>query len=79
MVLNGNIQNKNMDNPVEPNHYMKYKIIPLDFILANNIPFVEGNVIKYVCRWKDKNGVEDLKKAISYLEKLIKKEEDDKN
>lgn len=65
------------ENKIEPNYYMKYKIIPLDFILANNIPFVEGNVIKYVCRWKDKNGVEDLKKAMSYLEKLIKKEENE--
>lgn len=64
-----------LKNAIEPNHYMKYKIIPLDFILANDIPFVEGNVIKYVCRWKDKNGIEDLKKAISYLEKLIKNEE----
>lgn len=62
-------------NKIEPNYYMKYKIIPLDFILANNIPFVEANVIKYVCRWRDKNGIEDLKKAISYLEKLIKHEE----
>ena len=63
------------ENKIEPNYYMKYKIIPLDFILANNIPFVEANVIKYVCRWKDKNGVEDLRKAVSYLEKLIKYEE----
>lgn len=65
------------ENRIEPNYYMKYKIIPLDFILANNIPFVEANVIKYVCRWKDKNGVEDLKKAVSYLEKLIKHEENE--
>lgn len=66
------------ENKIEPNYYMKYKIIPLDFILANNIPFVEANVIKYVCRWRDKNGVEDLKKAMSYLEKLIKNEESGK-
>jgi hypothetical protein len=63
------------ENKIEPNYYMKYKIIPLDFILANNISFVEANVIKYVCRWRDKNGIEDLKKAVSYLEKLIKYEE----
>lgn len=66
-----------VENKIEPNYYMKYKIIPVDFILANNIPFVEGNVIKYVCRWRDKNGVEDLKKAISYLQRLIKKEENE--
>lgn len=34
--------------------------------------FCEGNVLKYLCRWKDKNGVEDLKKARWYLDKLIK-------
>lgn len=65
------------EDKIEPNYYMKYKIIPVDFILANNIPFVEGNVIKYVCRWRDKNGVEDLKKAVSYLQRLIKKEENE--
>jgi hypothetical protein len=39
--------------------------------MANEIPFVEGNVIKYVSRWRDKNGVEDLKKAVHFLEILI--------
>jgi hypothetical protein len=37
----------------------------------NNIPYIEGNVIKYVCRWRKKNGIEDLKKAKHYLELLI--------
>lgn len=51
-------------------HY-KCKIQPLEFIHSNNIPFIEANVIKYVCRHKQKNGVEDIKKAIHYLELLL--------
>lgn len=57
---------------VKPEYYNKYKITPLEFILANNIPFVESNIIKYVSRYKDKNGLQDLKKAKEYLEILIK-------
>jgi len=53
-------------------HYKKYKIQPTEFILANGIGFCEGNVIKYVTRWKDKGGVEDLKKARHYIDLLIK-------
>ena len=53
-----------------PDHY-DYNIQPVDFILANDIPFCEGNVIKYVCRWKLKNGVDDLLKAKHYLQMLI--------
>jgi hypothetical protein len=53
------------------NHYDKMKIQPITFIVDNEIPFIEGNIIKYVCRWKDKGGIEDLKKAKHYLDILI--------
>jgi hypothetical protein len=52
-------------------HYKAKTMQPWDFIAANHIGFFEGNVIKYVSRWKDKNGVEDLLKARHYLDKLI--------
>ncbi len=52
-------------------HYAVKAIQPWDFILANNIGYMEGNIIKYLSRWKDKGGVEDLKKAQHYLQKLI--------
>lgn len=52
-------------------HYAVKAIQPWDFIIANNIGYLEGNVIKYVSRWKDKGGIEDLKKAQHYLQKLI--------
>lgn len=54
-------------------HY-KTAIQPWDYIAVNNIGYFEGNVIKYVSRWRQKNGVEDLKKAVHYLQKLIELE-----
>jgi hypothetical protein len=55
-------------------HYKNLKIQPTDFIYENNIPFIEGNVIKYVVRHRQKNGVFDLLKAKHYIELLIEKE-----
>ena len=71
--MQNNITTKLMEQnkQVGGNHYDKMKIQPITFIVDNNIPFIEGNIIKYVCRWKDKGGVEDLKKAKHYLDILI--------
>lgn len=55
-------------------HYKIYKIQPTEFIHTNSIPFIEGNIIKYVLRHKNKNGIEDLKKARHYIDLLIKYE-----
>lgn len=55
---------------MKPKHY-EMPISPLAFIVKNDIPFREGNIIKYVCRYKNKNGKEDLLKAKEYLEQLI--------
>ncbi len=52
-------------------HYRSKPIQPWDYIAANNIGFFEGNAIKYLSRWKDKGGVEDLRKARHYIDKLI--------
>ena len=54
-------------------HYQT-KIQPIDYILENQLGFIEGNVIKYVSRHRHKNGAEDIKKAIHYLEILLEKE-----
>ena len=62
-------------NPLEKqiggNHYKDYSIQPVEFIHANNVPYLEGNIIKYIMRHKKKNGVQDLEKAKHYLELLI--------
>ncbi|MCR4942038.1 MAG: DUF3310 domain-containing protein [Campylobacter sp.] len=60
-----------LDTEIGGNHYKKMIIQPVDFILKNNIGFCEGNVIKYVCRYQAKNGLQDLEKAKHYLEILI--------
>lgn len=52
-------------------HYRNMKITPWDFIVANGLDFFEGNIVKYVTRWRRKGGAEDLKKARHYLDKLI--------
>lgn len=58
------------DSQVGGEHY-KSAIQCWDYIVANDIGYLEGNVIKYVSRWKQKGGVEDLRKARHYLDKLI--------
>lgn len=57
-----------------PAYYADYEIEPVDFIHANNIGFIEGNVIKYVSRWRRKDGVDDLRKARTYIDMLIEME-----
>lgn len=47
----------------------------IDFCQINNLDFMQGNVIKYVTRYKDKNGKEDLLKAREYIDRMIKKME----
>jgi hypothetical protein len=55
-------------------HYKVKAIEPWDYIAANGIGFLDGNAIKYLTRWRDKGGVEDLKKARHYIDKLIEVE-----
>lgn len=59
------------DAQISGDHYKSKAIQPWDYITSNNMGYLEGNVVKYVSRWKEKNGVEDLKKAQHYLQKLI--------
>ena len=62
---------KSYKKQVGGNHYKNYKIQPVEFIIKNNIGFVEGNIIKYILRFKEKGGVQDLEKAKHYIELLI--------
>ena len=52
-------------------HYKSNAIQPWDYIAANELGYFEGNIVKYVSRWKDKGGLDDLRKARHYLDKLI--------
>ena len=57
-------------------HYKTMKIQPVEFIVENKLSYLEGNVVKYVSRHRKKNGAEDIKKAIHYLELILKLEYD---
>lgn len=63
-----------LEKQVSGSHYRDKGIQPIVYIHANNLGFCEGNVVKYVTRWRDKGGEADLHKAIHYLELLIQLE-----
>ena len=56
-------------------HYKKLKIQPIEYILANDLPYIEGNVVKYISRWRDKGGIKDLEKIKHYIDMLIADED----
>ena len=66
------------DKQIGGSHYKDFHIQPYEFISKNNLSFFQGNVIKYVCRYLNKNGIEDLNKIIHYCE-LEKKKMKDSN
>lgn len=65
------VNNAANDRQEGGSHYKGKAIQPWDYIISNELGYLEGNVVKYVSRYKEKNGLEDLKKARHYLDKLI--------
>lgn len=59
-------------------HYKKMAIQPIEFIHKNNIPFIEANCIKYLCRHRDKNKAEDIRKVIHYCQLILELEYNEK-
>jgi hypothetical protein len=68
-----------LDKQVAGNHYKDKKIQPIQYIHANNLGFCAGNVVKYITRYKEKNGAEDVKKAIHYCQLLLELEYGEKD
>lgn len=60
-----------LDTQTGGNHYKDLAIQPIEYNTKNNLSFSQGNVIKYVTRYKNKNGAEDLRKAIHMLEMML--------
>ena len=60
----------NFENKINPSYYGS-AVDVIDFCQRNNLDFMQGNVIKYVTRYKEKNGIEDLEKAKEYIDRLI--------
>jgi hypothetical protein len=63
-----------MKKQIGGDHYVKRKIQPWDIIEEYNLDFFEGNALKYLLRWKDKDGIKDLEKMKHYIEYLIERE-----
>ena len=63
-------------NNISPSYYQKGKIEVTDFIIDQQLSFIEGNIIKYVTRYKDKSGIQDLRKCRWYIDKLIETQMD---
>lgn len=59
---------------VDGDHYSKMRVQPAYFINENNLPFAEGNAIKYICRHKQKGKKKDIEKAIHYLQMIIERD-----
>ena len=66
------------DRQVGGSHYQSFSIQPYEFISKNDLSFFQGNVIKYVCRYKRKGGAEDIKKIIHYCQLELLKMKDGK-
>ena len=68
---------RSSDMVYRPPHYAQYAdgMEPMTFFLLNNLPFAEASVCKYVLRWRKKNGIEDLRKAMRVIEMMIELEE----
>ena len=63
-----------LDKQIGGSHYKDMTIQPIEYIHKNGLGFCEGNIVKYITRWKTKNGIDDLKKVIHYAELLIQME-----
>ena len=68
-----------LETQIGGDHYRDLPIQPIEYIVANDIPYREANIIKYISRWRSKNGLEDLRKARHYLDMLIEQESRDES
>ena len=59
------------DKQIGGNHYTGFKIQPIEFIVKNKLSFIQGCIIKYICRFENKNGIEDLEKIKHYCDLQI--------
>ena len=72
------MENKDANHQIRPKHY-EMPITPIEFIQANNLDFCVGSIIKYVTRFRQKNGKEDLLKARTYIDLILKHEYPNEN
>ena len=75
MSANPNERHSKHDPVNHPTHYVNNGIEVIDIIEAYNLGFCDGNVLKYLLRWRNKDGMQDLRKAMWYLDRFIKSQE----
>jgi hypothetical protein len=63
-----------LEKQVDGDHYSKLKIQPVEYIHANNLPFIEGCIVKYITRWRDKGGFKDIEKIKHFCDLLMELE-----
>jgi hypothetical protein len=61
---------KALDRQIGGNHYKELKIQPIKYIVENELGWCEGNIVKYITRWKQKGGLSDIDKVIHYAQLL---------
>ena len=66
------------DKQIGGNHYKGFKIQPIEFITKNKLSFIQGCIIKYICRFENKNGIQDLEKIKHYCDLQIQMLQNDK-
>ena len=77
-TLQSQVATKNrpaLEVQVGGDHYKSMAIQPIEYILANNLPFTEGSIVKYVSRWREKGGIKDLQKVQHFAQLLIEDEQ----
>ena len=72
--LGGDYSVDSLKHQVGGSHYRNFVIQPAEFILKNNLGWAEGNIIKYICRFREKGGMADLRKLQQYVEMLMESE-----
>ena len=63
-----------LDVQVNGSHYKDFPIQPIEFIHKNNLSFAQGNVVKYICRYRQKGEAEDIRKVIHYAQLILELE-----
>lgn len=74
LTVDNTIKQTALDVQVDGNHYKTMKVQPVEFIYANSVPYMEGNIIKYISRHKSKNGAADVRKALHYCQLILELE-----
>jgi hypothetical protein len=78
VIEGSNLSISALDKQIGGNHYRGFKIQPIEFITKNKLSFIQGCIIKYICRFENKNGIQDLEKIKHYCDLQIQMLQNDK-